>query len=43
LGLDSCVVVSELHFGLNMVYHLRYFYVMCCMCDDTDDYSRFQE
>jgi hypothetical protein len=27
LGLDSYIVVDEFHFGLDVVYHLRYFYV----------------
>jgi hypothetical protein len=36
LGLDSCFVASELHFDLDAVYCLKYFYVMCCMCDDDD-------
>jgi hypothetical protein len=43
LNLDSCGVVGDLHFGSDMVYHLGYLYVVCCMCDDSDDYSRFQE
>jgi hypothetical protein len=25
-------------FGLNVVYHLRYFYVMCCKCGDNNGY-----
>jgi hypothetical protein len=37
LGLDYCVVIGESHFDLNVVYNLRYFYVMCCMCDDNDN------
>ncbi len=40
LGLDSYSVASELVFGLGVVYHLRYFYVMCCECDDNDSYRR---
>jgi hypothetical protein len=36
LGLDSYLVIGESHFDLNVVYNLRYFYVMCCMCDDND-------
>jgi hypothetical protein len=23
-------------YSLDMVYHLEYFYVMFCMCDDSD-------
>jgi hypothetical protein len=29
--------VSE-HFGLNMMYHLKHFHVMFCMCDDKNNY-----
>jgi hypothetical protein len=25
-------------FGLNVMYHSKYFHVMCCECDDNDDY-----
>jgi len=25
-------------FGLDVVYHSRYFYVMCCECGDNDGY-----
>jgi hypothetical protein len=25
-------------FGLDVVYHSRYFYVMCCECSDNDGY-----
>jgi hypothetical protein len=28
LGLDSCFVIGESHFDLNVVYNLRYFYVV---------------
>jgi len=38
LGLDSCIVIGESHFDLNVVYNLKYFYVMCCMCDDNDSW-----
>jgi hypothetical protein len=26
-------------FGLDVVYHSRYFYVMCCGCGDDDGYT----
>jgi hypothetical protein len=35
-GLGFLLVVSESHFGLDVMYHLKYFYVMCCMCDDNN-------
>jgi len=38
--LDSYVVTSVSIFGLDMVYHSKYFYVMCCECDDNDGYKR---
>ncbi len=25
-------------FGLNVAYHAKYFYIMCCECDDNDGY-----
>jgi hypothetical protein len=25
-------------FGLDVAYHLRYFYVTCCECGDSDGY-----
>jgi hypothetical protein len=35
LGFLLAIVVS--HFGLDVVYYLRYLYVMCCMCDDNNN------
>jgi hypothetical protein len=40
LGLDSYGVAGEFVFGLGVAYHLRYFYVMCCECGDSDGYRR---
>jgi hypothetical protein len=37
MSLDCCIVASETHFDLNVLYHSRYLYVMCCMCVDNDD------
>jgi hypothetical protein len=28
-GFEFLLVISESYFGLDAVYHLRYFYVMC--------------
>jgi hypothetical protein len=36
LGLDFCVVIGKSHFGLDGMYHLHYFYVICWMCDDNN-------
>jgi hypothetical protein len=36
MGLDSYVIASESYFGLDMVYHLRYFHVIFFMCGDND-------
>jgi hypothetical protein len=38
LGLDFYVVGSEQSFGLNVMYHFGFFYVMCCECGDSDGY-----
>jgi hypothetical protein len=39
LGLNSCIVATiELIFGLDVVNHSRYFYIMCCECGDSDGY-----
>jgi hypothetical protein len=37
-GLGFLLVINESYFGLDVVYHLRYFYVMCCICDDNNSY-----
>ncbi len=37
-GLGFLFVISESYFGLDVVYHLGYLYVMCCMCDDNNSY-----
>jgi len=39
LGLDSCIVVGESIFGLDVMYHYGIFYVMCCECGESDGYK----
>ncbi len=39
LGLDSCIVAVELIFGLDVMNHSGYFYIMCCECGDSDGYK----
>jgi hypothetical protein len=40
LGLDSYIVVGVSIFGLDVVYHSKYFCVGCCECGDNDGYKR---
>jgi len=35
-GLGFLLVASESYFGLDVVYHFRYLYVMCYICDDNN-------
>jgi len=37
LGLYPYVIANESYFGLDMVYHLRYFHIMFCMCGDNNN------
>jgi hypothetical protein len=38
MGLTFALNLMVLLFGLDVVYHSRYFYVMCCECGDSDCY-----